>query len=76
MARSSILNVRPVLAEFQILVLACILIHQPCDMFTRSQRDKDIVNISRVKYRCERQRAVIQPVFFMMAEEGVCQGWP
>ena len=27
MARSSILNVRPVLAEFQILVLACILIH-------------------------------------------------
>ena len=28
MARSSILNVRPVLAEFQILVLACILIHQ------------------------------------------------
>ena len=28
MARSSILNARPVLVEFQILVLACILIHQ------------------------------------------------
>ena len=29
MARSSKLNVRPVLAEFQILVFACILIHPP-----------------------------------------------